>query len=147
MRTQDLLLTFSCITYSSVNSINHVVCCKANIYFIIESLCLLITFIQFLLPFTTASGNHKSDLFFYEFVYLFGCGFFEVWLTYHTMLFPGVQHSDSVILYITKWSVTMLSLVTICHHAKILPCYWLYPSLCTFSSWDLFILQLEVCNS
>ena len=72
MRTQDLLLTLSYITYSSVNSINHVVYCKPNIYFIIESLCLLITFVQFLLPSTTASGNHKSDLFFYEFVYLFG---------------------------------------------------------------------------
>ena len=63
-------------------------------------------------------------------------------MAYHTMLFPGVQHSDSVILYITKWSVTMLSLVTICHHAK---CYLVIdyiphsvhfnPGTCLFCNW------------
>ena len=39
------------------------------IYLITNSLYLLTTFIQFLLPSPAASGNHKSDLIFYEFVF------------------------------------------------------------------------------
>ena len=39
------------------------------IYLITGSLDLLTAFIQFLLPPPSASSNHKSDLFFYEFVF------------------------------------------------------------------------------
>ena len=38
------------------------------VYPITASLYLSTTFIQFSLPLTLASGNHKSDLFFYKFV-------------------------------------------------------------------------------
>ena len=42
-----------------------------NIYLVTGRLYLLTVFLQFLLPLTLASNNHKSNLFFYEFVLLF----------------------------------------------------------------------------
>ena len=42
-----------------------------------------------------APGNHESNLFFCAFV-------FEAQLTYNTMLVPGAQHSDLILLYVTK---------------------------------------------
>ena len=47
----------------------HIVLDIPNIYLITGYLCLLTACIQS--PTTTTSGNHKSDLFFYEFVCLF----------------------------------------------------------------------------
>ena len=67
------------------------------IYLITESFYLLTTFIQFPLPSCLASQNRKSDLFFYEFVFL-------LFLKYNIMLVPGTGHSDSILLYISKGS-------------------------------------------
>ena len=41
--------------------------------------------------------------------------------------------------------ITMVSLVTICHHTKILHNYWLCSPHCTFHTHDSFILELKVC--
>ena len=38
------------------------------------------------------------------------------------------------------------SLVTICHHTKMLHNHWLYSPCCAFHTCDSFILQLEVCK-
>ena len=43
----------------------------------------------------------------------------EVLLTYNTMLVPGAHHSDWIFLYISKM-MTIIRLVTICHHTMIL---------------------------
>ena len=100
--------------YSSVNYIYQVV-------HYIPSSCLSYSckFIPFdhlhlIPPFPpSASSSDKFGNFFLsvtEFV-------FEVQLTNNTMLAPGTQHSDSIFLYISKWS-PWLSLVVICHHTK-----------------------------
>ena len=47
------------------------------IYLITVSLYLLTTFVPFAHPSPPASGNHKSDLFYYEFGDLGGLGFFR----------------------------------------------------------------------
>ena len=84
---------FSHITYSSVSFIYpglHYIIIIYKWKFIYFDI-----FIQFPLPLPCACGNHKSDLFFPEFV-------FEVHLTYNTMIVPGAQLSDLIFLYISK---------------------------------------------
>ena len=62
----------SYITQSSVHYIYCVVhCIPSTFYLITGSLYFLTAFIQFPLPPCPAFGNHKSDLFFYDFVCLF----------------------------------------------------------------------------
>ena len=39
----------------------------------------------------------------------------------------------------------MISLVTICHHTKLLQYYWQYSLYCTLCPHNLFILWMEVC--
>ena len=45
------------------------------------------------------SSNHKSDLFF-----SMSLSVSQAQLTSNTMLVPGAHHSDSIFLYISKWS-------------------------------------------
>ena len=68
MRTLDLL-NFH-IKHTAVLIIFITLCITSLvlIYLIIGSLYLLIAFVQFPLSPPPGSGNHKSDLFFYEFV-------------------------------------------------------------------------------
>ena len=60
------------------------------IYLITGTLHILTTFIQLPFPLSPTSGNHKSDLCFYE--------FFEVYLFYNTKIVPVTQHSDLILL-------------------------------------------------
>ena len=106
------------ITYSSVSYIYPGVHYIISIYkwkFIYFDI-----FIQFPLPLPCASGNHKSDLFFPEFV-------FEVYLTYSTMIGPGAQLSDLLSLYISKWCLQSAWLPSVT--TKIWRYYWVYSPL------------------
>ena len=70
------------------------------LYLVTERLYLLTTFLQFSLPSPPASGNHKSDLFFFEFTHMFVLEVSDP-PTYSAMLVPVSQHSD-LFLYISK---------------------------------------------
>ena len=63
----------------------------------------------------------------------------EAKLTYRIMLVPAAQQSDLVFLYIIKM-IIKISLVTICHHTKLLQYYQLCSLHCTLHSCDLFVL-------
>ena len=74
MRTQDLLLTFKYNLHLAYYT--NIILCTFSLLYITSlvliynwNLHLLITFLQFLLSPLPASGNHKSDFFFYEFVF------------------------------------------------------------------------------
>ena len=60
------------------------------------SLYLSTAFNQLCLPPAPTSGNHKSDLLFYEFIV------FEIYLTYNAMLVPCAQYSYLIPLYFSK---------------------------------------------
>jgi len=87
---------------------------------------------------TLTSGSHKYGLFFYEFV----CFWSMIALWYYVSS-----------CYTIKWCnistcfkmITMVSLVTICHHTKIIHSYWPYSAHCTCRNCDsfIFVLQLE----
>ena len=89
-------------------------------------------------PATLTSGSHKYGLFFYEFV----CFWSMIALWYYVSS-----------CYTIKWCnistcfkmITMVSLVTICHHTKIIHSYWPYSAHCTCRNCDsfIFVLQLE----
>ena len=102
-------------------------------YHIIGSLYLLTHLPPFLSP-PTLPCNHKSDLFFYEFV-----------------CFPSIidlQHCISS-CYTTQWfdtaihfkMITTVSLVTICHHTKMLHNYALCSPRCTFHARDASLMS------
>lgn len=69
------------------------------IYLTTGYLSLLTTFIQFSLPSPTASGNHKLDLFFYEF------GFCEVGVFLFVLFFGGGALDSTY-----KWNQTVFVL-------------------------------------
>ena len=61
---------------------------------------------------------------------------------YNTMLVPGVPRSDSIFLYITKWS-PQWSGYNMLPHEDIISLL----SILFHKIWSSFILQLEVCTS
>lgn len=63
MRTQDFLLIFLYMSYSSVSYSHCVVDYTPRIYLITASLYLLVTSLQFLMPPPSAPRNHRPDLF------------------------------------------------------------------------------------
>ena len=109
------------------------------IYPIVRSLYFLTSFFQFSLPPLT-SGNHKSGLFFYEFI----CFVSFVCLKYYGSPWYTMQWFNISVHY---KMITKISLVIICHYTKILHHYWQYTPPCTFHPCDSFILLLEVCPS
>ena len=50
-------------------------------------------------------------------------------MTYNVLLISGVQHSNLIFIHIIKWTTT--SVVTTCHHTKLLQYYRLYSLCCT----------------
>ena len=110
------------------------------IYLVPGSLYLSTTFIQFS-PSPATSGNHRADLFFYNFVCL---SVFEVQLSYNPVSFWCVTQQSSV--SVRYKMVTTTSLVTICHHTKMLHYPWLHSPCCTFHPCDSSVLELEVCT-
>ena len=90
-----------------------------NIYLVTGSLYLLTIVIQFLLLLTLASNNHKSNVFFYEFVLMV--------LNYNTMLNSWYTTLWFHISKHFKMSM-MINLGVICHQMMILLNYWLYSS-------------------
>ena len=92
------------------------------------SLYLLRAFVEFPFLPPPASGKHKSNLFSELFVcfwniidrkhYVSSC--YRIWWFSISIHFK---------------MITMVSLVTICHHTKILHNYWLFSPRCTFHAW------------
>ena len=114
MRTLRIYSLNSChILHPALFTIFIMLCITALvlIYLITGSLYLLTTFIQFPLPPPPASGNHKPDLFFYEFV----CFWSIIDLQHHvsscytTWWFDISTHFEMI---------TVISLVTVCHHTR-----------------------------
>ena len=69
---------------------------------------------------------------------------FEIQLTYNTISVPVTQHSDSIFLYISKWSPQCL-LWCVSSYKDIISLSTISPY-CTFHTYDPFISQLEVCT-
>ena len=66
----------------------------------------------------------------------------EIGLTYSVALISGVKKWFDI--YIHSDMITMLSLVTICYHLKLLY-NWLYSLSCILLSHELFVSWLELC--
>ena len=73
-------------------------------------------------------GNHRNDLFVYEFVYFWNLIYLGHYVT---------KNSDMIFLYISKWSPW--SLVTVCCSIIILHSYCLYSPHCTFHVFDIYV--------
>ena len=119
------------------------------IYVIIERCYLLIKLHLFTfwppasnpLPSPPASGNHKSDLFFFRFV-LF------VWkCNWPTTLCEFLRHTTVFWYFCTFRTITVISVAMICSHTKIRHRYGSSSPHCTFHAHDSFILLLDVCTS
>ena len=90
--------SLSCIMYSRVNYINHILDYIPSIYLITGSLYFLTIFIQ--LPHPSDSPPLATpNLISFSMSLLFKYNW-----TFNSMLVCGVQHSDSVFLCISKWS-------------------------------------------
>ena len=145
MRTLSIyfLNNFHILMYNSVNYTYHVVHCIPSVilpYFITGSLYLLTTFIQFPLPTTPFSGNHRLELFVYGFV------------CFWSIIDPQKYVSSCYMKQRFDFSlhfkmITTTNQVTISYHIKLLHIYWLHCPHCTFHAHDSFILQLEVSTS
>ena len=79
-------------------------------------------------------------------VTLFAC--FGSIIDLQHLLVPVAQYNDSIILYMFKM-ITMIILVTVCHHTKILYIYWLsshtvyfIPMTHSFCNWKFVTLTL-----
>ena len=110
-----------------------------SLILITGSLYLLTVLNQFPLP--PPLHLVTADLiFFYEFVWFWSI----IDLQYNISSWYTIQWFD-----ISRHfkMITMVSLVVICHHTKILHNYWLYSPHCTLHTCDSLILQLEVCTS
>ena len=94
------------------------------------SLCLKTTCIQFPSPLTPTSGYHKTDLFFYEFVY-----FRSIIDLKHYVSFRCTVQWFSVSVHYKM--ITTRSLLTMC--PQLLQCDWLYPSWGAFHFNDYFV--------
>jgi len=87
---------------------------------------------------------YESFFYFYFFI--------ELLLTCRILLVSGVKHSNSI-FFLYYEMITMVSLVTTCHHTELLQYYWLY-SLCftytftyitfcdLFYSWKVMLLNV-----
>ena len=56
------------------------------------------------------------------------------------MLVPSTQHNDSIFLYITKWSIPTLSLITICYPHTVFPTLYIPLWLIYFVTVNVYLL-------
>ena len=96
-------------------------------------------FLQFPSPHAPTSGDHKSDLFFYEFVWFWSVTNVQRFVSscYTTQWFNISMHSEMI---------TMVNPVTICYHIKsLLTCWLMFPTLCTSYPWVIYFVTESLC--